>query len=252
MIDKILKNMNEDSFTPKDLMASMKKSSSKLIAVVDDEPDIVELVSLHLTKSGFKVKTFEDAEGLFKFLKTNIPDLVILDLMLPDADGFEICKLLKKDERFADVPVIMLTARTDEMDKIIGLEIGADDYVTKPFSPRELVARVKAILRREEKAAKTNKIKIGDILEIDLQKYEVTVNFVKVELTSTEFKILKLLIMKKGWVYSREQILDFVGVQEKGVLDRTVDVHIKNLREKLGDAGKHIKNIRGIGYKLEE
>lgn len=233
-------------------LPSFKANSSKLVVVVDDEPDITELISIHLAKSGFKVKSFEDANGLFKYLKTNKPDLFVLDIMLPDADGFEICKHLKKDEKFASIPVIMLTARADEMDKIIGLEIGADDYVTKPFSPRELVARIKAVLRREEKVVMTHKIVIGDILTIDLQKYDVFVENKKVELTSTEFRILKLISERKGWVYSREQILDYLGVNDKGVLDRTIDVHIKNLREKLGIAGPYIKNIRGVGYKLEE
>ncbi len=230
----------------------IKGGSSKLIAVVDDEPDIVELVSLHLTKAGYKVKSFGDGEGLFKFLKSSTPDLVILDLMLPDSDGNEICKYLKKEEKFSGIPVIMLTAKSEEMDKILGLELGADDYVTKPFSPRELVARVKAVLRREQKSLETNKIKVADILEVDLQKYETKVNGEKIELTSTEFRILKLLSERKSWVYAREQILDYLGVQEKGVLDRTVDVHIKNLREKLGEAGKLIKNIRGVGYKIDE
>jgi len=233
-------------------LPSFKASATKLIAVVDDEPDITELLSIHLTKAGYKVKTFEDANGLFKFLKTNTPDLFVLDLMLPDADGFEICKYLKKDDKFTSIPVIMLTARIDEMDKILGLELGADDYVTKPFSPRELTARIKAVLRRDEKVVKTKKIIIGDILTIDLQKYDVLLDDNKIELTSTEFRILRLLSERKGWVYSREQILDYLGAQDKGVLDRTIDVHIKNLREKLGVAGKFIKNIRGVGYKLEE
>ena len=244
--------MTQDNNTSNELLTHIHGSSTKVIAIVDDEPDIVELVTLHLNKSGFKVKSFEDAEGLFRFLKTTVPDLVVLDLMLPDADGFEICKYLKKEEKYSSVPVIMLTARSDEMDKILGLELGADDYVTKPFSPRELVARIKAVLRREDKLHKTQKPKIGDILEIDLQKYDVFVNKEKVDLTSTEFRILKLLSERKGWVYARDQILDYLGAQDKGVLDRTVDVHIKNLREKLGIAGKFIKNIRGVGYKLEE
>ncbi|MCO5252375.1 MAG: response regulator transcription factor [Candidatus Kapabacteria bacterium] len=240
---------NETSYMTE--MPNVKGTPAKLVAIVDDEPDIVELLSIHLVKAGYKVKSFEDAESLFRFLKTNIPDLFILDLMLPDADGFEICKYLKKEEKYSNIPVIMLTARTDEMDKVLGLELGADDYVTKPFSPRELVARVKVVLRRDDKSAKSQKIKIGDILEIDLQKYDIFVEGVKVELTSTEFRILKLLSERKGWVYARDQILDYLGVQDKGVLDRTVDVHIKNLREKLGVAGKFIKNIRGVGYKLE-
>ncbi len=239
-------------YSPAESMPQFQNKTAKLIAIVDDEPDIVELVSLHLQKGGYKVRSFEDADGLFKFLKSNLPDLVILDLMLPDADGFEICKFLKKEDKFNSIPVIMLTARSDEMDKIIGLELGADDYVTKPFSPRELLARVKAVLRREEKIHKSQKVRIGEILEVDLQKYEINVDGRKVDLTSTEFRILKLLSERKGWVYARDQILDYLGVQDKGVLDRTVDVHIKNLREKLGPAGKFIKNIRGVGYKLED
>ncbi len=226
--------------------------SNGLIAIIDDEPDIVELITLHLEKAGYKVKEFNDAESFFKFLKFDIPDLVLLDIMLPDADGLEICKYLKKEEKYAGVYIIMLTAKIDEMDKVIGLELGADDYITKPFSPRELVARIKAVLRRENKIQKTQIIRIADLLDIDLYKYEVKVDDTKVELTSSEFKILRLLAGRKGWVFSREQILEYLGANEKGVLDRTVDVHIKNLREKLGPAGKFIKNIRSIGYKLEE
>jgi two-component system phosphate regulon response regulator PhoB/two-component system alkaline phosphatase synthesis response regulator PhoP len=239
--------MNEDEMNP-----VIQKGAVKTIAVVDDEDDILELLKVNLKKAGYKVKTFSEADPFLEYLKSNMPDLVVLDLMLPDADGFEICKYIRKSEKLAAVPVIMLTARGDEMDRVLGLELGADDYITKPFSPRELVARVKAVLRREDKSVKTKKIKIGEDLEIDLQKYETYVSGEKVELTSTEFRILKLLSERKGWVYARGQILDYLGVQEKGVLDRTVDVHIKNLREKLGKSGRYIKNIRGIGYKLEE
>ncbi len=230
----------------------LQVANNSLVAVVDDEPDIVELISLHLEKAGFKVKSFNDAESFIKFLKFDIPVLVLLDIMLPDADGFEICKYLKKEEKYSSIYIIMLTAKSEETDKIIGLELGADDYITKPFSPRELVARVKAVLRRESKAQKSQIIRIADILDIDIYKYEVKVEGIKVDLTSSEFKILKLLSSRKGWVFSREQILEYLGANEKGVLDRTVDVHIKNLREKLGIAGKFIKNIRGVGYKLEE
>jgi two-component system phosphate regulon response regulator PhoB/two-component system alkaline phosphatase synthesis response regulator PhoP len=244
--------MGEMSKNDAEALPIRQKSGSKLIAIVDDEPDIIELVSLHLKKSGYKVKEFDNGETFFNYLKNNVPDLVVLDLMLPDSDGFEICKYMKKEDKFANIPVIMLTARTNEMDKVLGLELGADDYVTKPFSPRELIARIKAVLRREDKVHKSQKIKVGDILEIDMQKYETRVDGDRIELTSTEFRILKLLSERKGWVYSRDQILDFLGSHDKGVLDRTVDVHIKNLREKLGHAGKFIKNIRGVGYKLEE
>jgi len=224
---------------------------NKLIAVIDDEPDILELVSLHLTKSGFKVKEFLNAESFFKFLSSKIPDLIILDLMLPDSDGIEVCKYLKSNQELKSIPIIMLTARVSETDKVLGLELGADDYVTKPFSPRELVARVKAVLRRKTQDS-GEKIKIGDILLIDLNKFQVFVENKKIELTPTEFRILKILATKKGWVFTRDQILDHLWGHDKAVLDRTIDVHIKNLREKLGKAKKFIKNVRGIGYKIEE
>ncbi|RKY34122.1 MAG: two-component system response regulator [Candidatus Omnitrophota bacterium] len=224
---------------------------NELIAVIDDEPDILELVSLHLTKVNFKVKGFLNTEGFFKFLSSKIPDLIILDLMLPDSDGIEICKYLKSKEDLKSIPIIMLTARASETDKVLGLELGADDYVTKPFSPRELVARVKAVLRRKTQDS-GKKIKIGDILLIDLNKFEVFVENKKIDLTPTEFRILKILTSKKGWVFTRDQILNHLWGEEKAVLDRTIDVHIKNLREKLGKAKKFIKNVRGIGYKVEE
>lgn len=225
---------------------------NKLIFVIDDEPDIVELVTIHLKKAMFKVKGFSDAESFYRFLDEKIPDLIILDLMLPDADGLEICKYLKKEDKFSSIPIIMLTAKGDETDKILGLEFGADDYVTKPFSPRELVARVKAVLRRRQKAEESGKLEIGGILTIDPASYEVVVEGRKVELTTTEFRILKLLLSKKSKVFSRYDILDHLWGDEKIVLDRTIDVHIRNLRDKLGKAGQFIKNIRGIGYKLEE
>ncbi|MBD3246226.1 MAG: response regulator [Candidatus Omnitrophica bacterium] len=225
---------------------------SKLIAIIDDEPDIVELVSLHLKKAGFSPKGFSGAEDFFGYADRNMPDMIILDLMLPDMDGFDICKYVKKDERLSRVPIIMLTAKTEEIDKVLGLELGADDYVTKPFSPKELVARVKAVLRRQHAGQPREKMNVGGILEIDKKKYEVRVEGKRADLTTTEFKILELLASKKGWVFSRDKILDHLWGMEKAVLDRTIDVHIKNLREKLGKAKGFIKNIRGVGYKLEE
>ncbi len=224
----------------------------ELIAIIDDEPDIVELVSLHLKKTNFRTEEFLNAEDFFDFISKRVPDLIILDLMLPDADGFEICKYLKGKDEFASVPIIMLTAKGEETDKVLGLELGADDYVTKPFSPKELVARVKAVLRRPEKKESMQKIVIGKMLDIFPDKHEAYVEGKKVDLTSTEFRILTLLSQKKGWVYTRDQILDYLWGQEKAVLDRTIDVHIKHLREKLGKAARFIKNIRGVGYKLEE
>jgi len=224
----------------------------KLIAVVDDEPDILELVSVNLKKANYRVKEFPDSESFFRSLHIETPDLIILDLMLPDMDGFEVCKSLKSKDKFASIPIIMLTARAEETEKILGLELGADDYVTKPFSPRELTARVKAVLRRNAPNEEIRKIHVGDILMLDPGKYEVEVEGKRIELTSTEFKILQLFSTKKGWVFSRDKILQHLWGDDKMVLDRTIDVHIKHLREKLGKAAAFIKNVRGVGYKLEE
>jgi len=224
---------------------------NKLIAVVDDEADIVELITHHLKKEGFKVRGFYDGESLLTFIKDNPPDLVILDLMLPGIDGLEVCRTLKVNERTSSIPIIMLTAKGTETDIVVGLELGADDYIVKPFSPRELIARVKAILRRAQSAKKTKLFKVGDLV-LDLTKYEVRVKNKKVDLTTTEFRVLAILSEKPGWVLTRNQLLDDLWEDEKIVLDRTIDVHIKNLREKLEEAGKLIKTIRGIGYKIEE
>jgi DNA-binding response OmpR family regulator len=225
---------------------------NKLIAVIDDEPDIVNLVSLNLKKGGFRTREFLDVDSFYRSLKSEVPDLIILDLMLPDTDGYEVCKYLKKEGDFSHIPIIMLTARAEESERILGLELGADDYVTKPFSPGELVARVKAVLRRHKPEEDTKKVTVGDFLLVDLERYEVTIDGTRVELTSTEFRILQLFVSKKGWVFSREKILQHLWGDDKMVLDRTVDVHIKHLREKLGKAARFIKNIRGVGYKLEE
>lgn len=225
---------------------------NELIAIIDDEPDILELVSLHLTRTGFSVKEFADADSFNTFIETNTPDLIVLDLMLPDTDGLELCKTLKKKDAFATIPVIMLTAKGEETDKILGLELGADDYVTKPFSPKELVARVKAVLRRQTRKVESKKIEIAGRVLIDLEKFEVTVKGKKIDLTTTEFRVLQLLASRKGYVFSRDTILNYLWGDEKAVVDRTIDVHIRHLREKLGSAASLIKNIRGIGYKLEE
>ena len=225
---------------------------SRLVAVVDDEPDILELVSLHLTKAGFAVRTYLDAGRFQKSLAKSIPDLVVLDLMLPDADGLDVCKSLKAEARTAHVPVMMLTARGEELDRVLGLEIGADDYVTKPFSPKELVARVKAILRRHDKLEARDTVELADGVVMDVNRYEVTVNGRKVDMTTTEFKLLGILAERRGWVFSRDEILSRLWGDEKAVIDRTVDVHITNLRKKLGKAGRLIENVRGVGYKLRD
>ncbi|MCU0577635.1 MAG: response regulator transcription factor [Desulfobacterota bacterium] len=220
------------------------------IAVVDDEPDIVQLVSIHLRKAGFSVEGFLDGGTLLKAISARIPDLIILDLMLPGMDGFEVCRTLKRDPLSSAIPVIMLTAKNHEADKVEGLDLGADDYMTKPFSPKELVARVRAVLRRAGHA-EPEVIAIGENLTIDPERFEVRVKGQGVTLTPVEFKILCLLAQNRGKVFTRDRILDHLWGNEKAVLDRTVDVHIKNLREKLGAASDIIRNVRGVGYKLQ-
>ena len=227
--------------------------NGKTIAIIEDDKDILELIALHVQKAGFKPKKFTDGESFFRYLSTDMPDVLILDLMLPDMDGLEICKVLRSNTSTAKLPIIILTAKIEETDKIVGLELGADDYITKPFSPRELIARVKAVLRRtsEEETTEEEILKVGDKIVIDVNKMEVYVEGKKVDLTLTEFKILKHLAKKPGWVFSREQLLDAIWGVKKSVIDRTVDVHIKKLRDKLGKAGKLIKSVRGMGYKIE-
>lgn len=223
----------------------------KLIAVVDDERDILELITHNLKKEKFGVKGFCDGTSLLSYLNTTLPDLIILDLMLPEMDGLEVCRILKKDERTSSVPIIMLTAKGTETDKVVGLELGADDYMVKPFSPRELIARVKAVLRRvEAKSEKAKVIKVDDLV-IDSGRFEVTVKGEKIDLTTTEFRILSILAERPGWVFTRDQLLDKLWGEDKIVLDRTIDVHVTRLRKKLGGLGKSIRAIKGIGYKFE-
>jgi len=222
------------------------------IAVVEDELDILELVSLHLKKERFNVRGFVNGSGFLRALDAESPRLVVLDLMLPDVDGLEICRHLRSKPQYSSIPIIMLTARSDETDRILGLELGADDYLVKPFSPRELTARVKAVLRRTAKPEPEGETITIGTLSIDPQKYSVTVEGKRIDLTTTEFRILHLLASKIGWVFSRDRILTHLWGSDKMVIDRTIDVHIKHLREKMGKAGSLIKNMRGIGYKLED
>jgi two-component system phosphate regulon response regulator PhoB/two-component system alkaline phosphatase synthesis response regulator PhoP len=224
---------------------------ASVIAALDDEADILELLKVNLEKSGYRFEGFQEAEDLYRYLARERPALILLDLMLPGTDGLEVCRHIRRSQDLAAIPVIMLTARGDESDKVVGLELGADDYVTKPFSVKELVARVHAVLRRPAAGEAGPRISVGTLV-IDLDKHEVTVAGARIDLTATEFKILKLLVSRKGRVFTRDQILDHLWGSEKAVIDRTVDVHIRNLREKLGPAASLIKNIRGMGYKLEE
>jgi len=187
---------------------------------------------------------------MLNLLKIEHPDLIILDLMLPDLDGMEVCLRIKKDKTTSAIPIMMLTARTDLEDKIKGLEYGADDYVTKPFESRELIARIKAILRRSEWENGKNVLSITEDFIIDFNHYEVWIKGKRIDLTLTEFKILQLLTKRPGWVYNRSQILDYLWGNDKIVIERTIDVHIRNLREKLGDYAYLIRNIRGVGYQF--
>lgn len=222
------------------------------IAILEDEKDILELISLHLEKANYRVYKFSKADELFKAIEKEKFDLLILDLILPDMDGIDVCKQIKLSIS-PNLPIIMVTARTEISDRVIGLEIGADDYITKPFSPKELVARVKAVLRRYKTTTFEHEIiKIGSDILIDIPKHSVYVKNKKVELTFAEFGILKILASKKGWVFPRDKIVNLLWEGEKFVIDRTIDVHIKNLRKKLGKAGRYIKSVRGVGYKIEE
>lgn len=226
------------------------------ILVVDDEPDILELVGYNLTKEGFEVELAKDGADAFEKITKNRYDLLILDLMLPLMSGLDICKAMKRDMKLEKIPIIMLTAKADEVDRVIGLELGADDYVTKPFSPRELIARVKAVLRRmrkEEKAA-LNIIMAGDIT-LDLTRYAVFVGEKEVEISATEFKLLEFLMKNKGKVFTREKLLDSVWKDEKFVEERNVDVHITRLRsaiEKDNKEPRYIKTKWGVGYYFSE
>jgi len=224
----------------------------KLIAIVDDDPEIVKLIGDSLKSDGFRVKGFSCAEDLYDFLEKEKPDLILLDIILPGVSGIEVCKNLKKKKRFSSIPIIMISGKSGEADRISGLDTGSDDYIVKPCSINETKARVRAVLRRYAPGAEDKKICIGGLVEIDLQKFEVTVEGKKAPLTPVEFRILECLSSRKSHVFSRRRILEFLWGEEKVVIDRTIDVHIRHLRNKLGKAAKFIKNVRGIGYKIEE
>ena len=223
------------------------------ILLVDDEKDIVKMLDYNLKKEGYKAVSAYDGEKALDSARREIPDLIILDLMLPGMDGLEVCKLLKKEPKTSHIPIIMLTAKTQEADKIVGLELGADDYVTKPFSPRELLARVKAILRRgKEKEKLPEVLKIGD-LTIDFSRIQALLKGKPVELTSKEFELLKTLVRARGRVLSRDYLLDNIwGLdQSLEIQTRTVDVHIRTLRKKLKSAARHIITVKNYGYRFE-
>ena len=223
------------------------------ILVVDDEEDILELVKFNLAREGYPVICTTSGEKTLKIARMEHPDLIVLDLMLPGMDGLEVARVLKNDPKTKDIPIVMLTAKGEEADIVTGLELGADDYVTKPFSPRILVARVRAVLRRKVKETPEDKtsLKIHNLL-IHPGRREVLVNGDQVQLTFTEFGILNFLARRPGWVFTRSQIVDAVRGDDYPVTDRSVDVQIVGLRKKLGPAGKYIETVRGVGYRFKE
>ena len=222
------------------------------ILVVDDEPEAVELVEFNLKQAGYEVISAADgAEALTKS-RAKKPNLIVLDLMLPEMSGLEVCKTLRRDPATAGIPIIMLTARAAEIDRVLGLELGADDYITKPFSPRELVLRVKKILSCGPVAAEVpDTLRFGELL-IDVPRHVTSVRGRPVALTATEFKLLTLLAQRRGRVQSREQLLRDVWEYNNLVDTRTVDTHMRRLREKLGAAAKHLDTVRGVGYRFVE
>ena len=223
------------------------------ILIVEDEEDVQELVRYNLEKNGYVTETAMDGRQALEKAKSKSPDLILLDLMLPEIDGLEVCKLIKKDPKTASIPVVMLTAKGTEADIVTGLEMGADDYVTKPFSPRVLMARVKAVLRRKDNETDTDKmvIRIHNV-EIDPGRHRVLIDGEQVKLTSTEFGLLRFLAARPGWVFTRYQIVDAVHGSDYPVTDRSVDVQIVGLRKKLGQAGQYIETVRGVGYRFQE
>ena len=222
---------------------------SDRVLVVDDDPSIRELASLYLEREGFQVSTAADGEEALEAVRQKAPSLVVLDLMLPKLDGFEVCRRLRRD---SDVPILMLTARSDDVDKIVGLELGADDYLAKPFNPREMVARVKAVLRRYASGQKSGPVlRVGDVTA-DKQRREARLGDRPLALRTKEFALLVAFLENAGIVLTREQLLDLVWGYEFYGETRTVDVHVQHLRQKLSGAGVTVQTIRGVGYKLVE
>ena len=220
------------------------------ILAVDDEPEALELIAFNLEAAGFEVSSAADGAEALKKARQILPNLILLDVMLPQVDGMELCKCLRRDPETAAIPIIMVTARAAEIDRVLGLELGADDYVTKPFSPRELILRVKNLLRRgrpEEK--KSEQIRFGDLC-INIPRHTVTFKGKSIELTATEFKLATILAQRRGRVQSRDQLLRDVWEYDAVIDTRTVDTHVRRLREKLGGAAKYLDTIRGVGYRF--
>lgn len=222
------------------------------ILIVEDEKDIIELIQYNLEREGYRAAAVNSGEDAIRFLEKDSPELIILDLMLPGMDGLEICRLIKSDNKTKNIPVVMLTAKSEESDVVIGLQLGADDYVTKPFSPKVLLARIKALLRRSSGKAITDQVRQFEDFKIDLPKHKITYKGQPIDLTALEFNILEFLSRYPGRVFSRDQIMDNVWKDGKFIVDRAVDVHIRGLRKKLGKAAEFIQTVRGSGYRFKE
>jgi len=219
------------------------------IIVIEDERDLADLVAMHLGREGYRVTTYADGAEGWAAIDRSPPDLVVLDLMLPGLDGIEVCKRMRREERLRSTPLLILTAKSEESDVVSLLELGADDYVTKPFSLRVLIARVRALLRRDEIDGEGEVQRAGPI-ELDSGRHEVRATDEPVRLTHTEFRILRFLMKRPGRVRARNEILE--AIDEASVLERTVDVHVASLRRKLGDAGAWIETVRGVGYRFRD
>ena len=220
------------------------------IYIVEDEPDIRDTLKYNFSNEGFKVFTAPDGEEALSNIKKVLPDVLILDLMLPGVSGLDVCKSIRADDDIRDMSIIMLTAKGEEIDRVIGFELGADDYVTKPFSVRELILRVKVLLKKQRESLVENKLVTFGPIRIDLDAHELKINDKEVVLTALEFKLLQHLVKRKGRVQTREQLLGDVWGYSAEVTTRTVDTHIKRLREKLGNTSDYIQTIRGVGYRF--
>jgi len=226
---------------------------TRRLTIIEDEADIVELVRYNFVKEGFEVRSFSRGKEGLEDLRRHPADLLILDIMLPDQDGFEVCKRLRADERLKTIPVIFLTAKSAEIDRVLGLEIGGDDYVVKPFSPRELVARAKAVMRRQERATEVHELVEAGDLRLDSRTQEVSVHGRSVELSTLEFKLLHFLASNPRRIFSRDKLLDEVWGRDRFVTPRTVDVHMRRLREKIearADRPLYLQTVRGAGYRF--
>ena len=225
---------------------------SSPILIVDDEPDTLELIEFTLTAAGFRCLTAGDGTEALRKARDFHPQLIILDLMIPEIDGLEVCKLLRRDVNTASIPIIMLTAKASEIDRVLGLELGANDYLTKPFSPRELVLRIKNLLKKDPtESEQGDTLRVGELV-VDIPRHLVTVNRKPVELTATEFKLLTTLMKRRNRVQTREQLLQDVWDYDNIIDTRTVDTHMRRLREKLGRASKYLDTVRGVGYRFSD